>query len=151
MKCINIFTDGGCSGNPGPGGWAYIIIVNGSRKSVSGRERETTNNRMELAAVIYSLKDINSHEKWNKSKIEVYTDSKYVQQGITSWIKNWEKNGWRTASKKPVKNKDLWMELKKVSQPLKVSWHWVKGHSNHELNEECDRMVKKEIKKQNIS
>lgn len=143
---INAYSDGGCSGNPGPGGWAYVLIIDGVQKTSSGRARETTNNRMELTAVLNCLKDIEGHPEWRKSNIVFHTDSQYVQKGITQWISTWEKNGWRTSAKKPVKNQDLWTKLKAVSDSLDVRWRWVRGHAGDPLNELCDQMVQAEIK-----
>ena len=140
-----MYTDGGCSGNPGPGGWAYIIVERGSRKTVSGREDYTTNNRMELTAVLEALKDISSREMWKPGKIHIFTDSQYVQKGMTLWITSWLRNGWKTSSKKPVKNKDLWMDLHAIAETLDLEWHWLKGHAGDEMNELCDARVQEEI------
>lgn len=140
MDTIKIYTDGGCSGNPGPGAWAYIVIDGDNRLQDSGSEAATTNNRMELSAVIEALKRIGGKAAAGRV-LEVYTDSRYVQQGISDWILRWERNGWRTAAKKPVKNRELWQELRSLSRNLDVRWHWLAGHAGHELNEECDRMV----------
>ncbi|BDB96038.1 ribonuclease HI [Candidatus Hydrogenosomobacter endosymbioticus] len=134
---IEIFTDGACSGNPGPGGWAGLIRVPGCEDfHVSGGDSHTTNNRMEMKAAINSIKFVIEREKLCiDSEVILYSDSKYVIDGITSWILNWRKNGWRTSSGKPVENKDLWEELHSVCCKLKVRWVWVKGHSNHSENE----------------
>ena len=145
MNSIIIYTDGGCSGNPGPGGWAYIIKTAELEKSRSGGDSYTTNNKMELTAVIKSLEAILKDPHLVKESIDLHTDSQYVKNGITSWINNWIKNGWKTAAKKPVKNKELWIELKKVSDQLNINWIWVKGHAGNPLNEACDSMVKEEM------
>ncbi len=144
---IKIYTDGGCLGNPGPGGWAFIISSGGNELKRSGGDPASTNNKMELTAVIKALERISDTGNYEDSKIEIYTDSKYVKNGITLWINNWVKNGWKTASKQPVKNKELWMRLKELSDPLTVSWRWVKGHAGDPLNEACDAMVKEEMRK----
>ncbi len=142
---IEAYSDGGCSGNPGPGGWAYVLMVDDVQKALSGSEGETTNNRMELTAVINGLKDIDSHPEWRAAKVVFNTDSQYVQKGITEWITVWERNGWRTKAKNPVKNQDLWKELKSLADRLSVEWRWVRGHSGDSLNELCDSMVQAEI------
>jgi len=142
---IEIYTDGGCSGNPGPGGWAYVILADGSQKKGSGFDGATTNNRMELTAVLKALEDIAGNEKWSGEKVTLRTDSQYVKRGITEWIKNWERNGWKTAAKKPVKNQDLWKSLKRISDTISVSWEWLKGHAGDPMNELCDSMVQKEM------
>ncbi len=142
---ICIHTDGGCLGNPGPGGWACIISSETEEIRKSGGERDTTNNRMELTAVIESLKYVLEEGIDSKTPVTLYTDSQYVRNGITKWIHNWEKNGWKTAAKKPVKNRDLWMELKSLSDRLDIKWKWIKGHSGNPLNEECDALVKEEM------
>lgn len=141
---LEIYTDGGCSGNPGPGGWAYVLSFGTHEVRKSGGDPHTTNNKMELTAVIRALEEVSSSGNVNV-RIEVYTDSKYVKKGITSWIHNWIKNGWNTASKQPVKNKELWMKLKELSDKHNVTWKWVKGHAGNHLNEVCDAMVKKEM------
>ena len=141
-----VFTDGGCLGNPGIGGWAYIIVEEGKEIGIdSGAEKETTNNKMELTAVINSLKALKgiSHLL---AKIEINTDSQYVKNGITLWILNWKKNGWKTANKSPVKNRELWEELDSLAMQMPVTWKWVKGHSGVELNEKCDNFVHSAIK-----
>ena len=135
---IKIYTDGSCLSNPGNGGWAAIININGEIKKISGNEKNTTNNRMELMAPINALKNINS-----KDPIEIFTDSKYVKNGITEWINTWELNNWKTSKKENVKNKDLWLELHKLNQSLNVKWNWVKAHAGDPLNEEVDIMAKK--------
>lgn len=140
-----VFTDGGCSGNPGPGGWAFIVVTKDGKFSHSGGEQETTNNRMELTAVIRALEFFEG--KIGDGIPKISTDSQYVQLGITRWIHGWEKNGWKTADKKPVKNQDLWRKLKELSVRVSPEWVWVKGHAGTPLNEECDALVKDVIKK----
>ena len=135
---IKIYTDGSCMSNPGNGGWAAIININGKIKKISGNEKNTTNNRMELMAPINALKNINS-----KDPIEIFTDSKYVKNGITEWINTWVLNNWKTSKKEDVKNKDLWLELHKLNQSLSVKWNWVKAHVGDPLNEEVDMLAKK--------
>ena len=135
---IKIYTDGSCLENPGNGGWAAIINNDGNVQKISGCEKNTTNNRMELMATINALKKIKSDEE-----IEIYTDSKYVKLGITEWINNWIKNDWQTSKRENVKNKDLWLELYNLNQSLKVKWNWVKAHAGNPLNEEVDSLAKK--------
>lgn len=135
-KTVKLYTDGACSGNPGPGGWGVLMRWNGHEKEMSGGEAETTNNRMELTAVIEGLKALNRH-----CAVEVYTDSKYVMQGITEWLAGWKAKGWKTASKKPVKNQDLWMALDEQVQSHDVKFHWVKGHAGHPENERADSLA----------
>jgi len=143
MSEIQIYTDGACSGNPGPGGWGTIIVsLEKSEKILSGGEVHSTNNRMELMAVIEGLRAIPE-----ESKALVVTDSQYVKNGITQWIKNWVRNGWMTASKKPVKNQELWQVLLDLSNKRTVRWQWVKGHSGHPMNERCDELARREIEK----
>ena len=134
---IKIYTDGSCLSNPGNGGWAAIINMNGEIKKLSGNEKNTTNNRMELMAPIIALKNINT-----KDPIEIFTDSKYVKNGITEWINTWVLNNWKTSNKEDVKNKDLWIELYKLNQSLNVKWNWVKAHAGDTLNEEVDMLAK---------
>jgi len=135
---IKIYTDGSCQENPGNGGWAAIINNDGNVQKISGSEKNTTNNRMELMATISALKKMKSDEE-----IEIFTDSKYVKLGITEWINNWIKNDWRTSKKENVKNKDLWLELYNLNKSLKVKWNWVKAHAGNPLNEEVDSLAKK--------
>ena len=137
---VQIFTDGACKGNPGPGGWGAILRFQDNEKEINGYESLTTNNIMELMAVIESLKAISE-----PFEIEITTDSKYVKNGITSWIHNWKKNGWKTAAKKPVKNKELWVELDHLIQKHNISWKWVKGHSGHKENERADELANEAI------
>ena len=137
-----IYTDGACSGNPGPGGWGAVIFdQDNKQKNISGSEKNTTNNRMELLAAIMSLKKIKTN-----SEVVIFTDSIYVKNGITEWMKNWKKNGWKNSSKKPVKNKDLWVKLDKLCEANSVSWKWVKGHSINEFNNLADELATKAIK-----
>ena len=135
---ITIYTDGSCLTNPGNGGWAAIINDNGNIKKISGSEKKTTNNRMELMAPINALKDLNP-----KEEIEIYTDSQYVKLGITEWINTWIKNNWKTSKKEDVKNKDLWLQLHNLNQSFKIKWNWVKAHVGNPLNEEVDLLAKK--------
>ena len=134
---VVIYTDGACSGNPGPGGWGAILKFGGHEKELSGGARETTNNQMELMAAISALEAIK-----RPCSIAVYTDSNYVKNGITTWIHGWRKNGWKTAAKKPVKNADYWKRLLAALQPHDVEWHWVKGHSGHPENERADELAR---------
>ena len=137
-----IYTDGACSGNPGPGGWGAVIFdQDDKQKNISGSEKNTTNNRMELLAAIMSLRKIKAN-----SEVVIFTDSTYVKNGITEWMKNWKKNGWKNSSKKPVKNKDLWEKLDKLCEANSVSWKWVKGHSTNEFNNLADELATKAIK-----
>ena len=134
---LEIYTDGACLGNPGPGGWAALIIDNNQEKILSGNNEMTTNNRMELLAVIKALESINHH-----LEITIYTDSKYVINGITSWIKKWKTNDWKNSSKTPVKNIDLWKILDVSSQKKKIKWVWVKGHSGNTYNDKVDEIAR---------
>jgi len=138
---INIWTDGACSGNPGPGGWGALIKYNNATKEISGSEKNTTNNRMEMIAVIKALKYIDT-----KSQINLYTDSKYVKEGITNWIISWKKNNWKNSQKKDVKNKDLWVELDSLSLKHNINWNWVKGHSGNIENDIADKLATEAIK-----
>lgn len=133
---IKIYTDGACKGNPGVGGWGAIIMQDEKNIELFGGENETTNNRMELMAVIMALKEISSN-----LEITIYTDSTYVQKGISDWIKNWKVNNWRSSSKKPVKNKDLWIMLDEAVGSRKINWEWVKGHAGNEGNEKADELA----------
>jgi ribonuclease HI len=133
---IKIYTDGACKGNPGVGGWGAIIMQDEKNIELFGGENETTNNRMELMAVIMALKEISSN-----LELTIYTDSTYVQKGISEWIKNWKVNNWRSSSKKPVKNKDLWVELDEAVGSRKINWEWVKGHAGNEGNEKADELA----------
>jgi len=142
---INIYTDGACVGNPGPGGWAAIIINNNKKEELFGGEKLTTNNRMELTAAIKALEFCSKQEKKQLSlkQIKIYTDSTYLKEGITVWINNWEKNNWKTADKKNVKNVDLWKKLKELVKFNQVEWNWVKGHSEDPMNDLADKLAKK--------
>lgn len=131
---IKIYTDGACKGNPGKGGWGALIQLGGESIEIFGGELNTTNNRMELIAVIEALDKV----KAEPSRVMVFTDSTYVQKGISEWILNWKKNGWRSSSKQPVKNQDLWMRLDELKQGMKIEWNWVKGHAGHPENERAD-------------
>ncbi len=141
MNKTIIYTDGACSGNPGNGGWAFILIQNGNKKKDFGHEPNTTNNRMELKAVIEGI------QSTEENKIEIYTDSKYVKDGIEVWILQWKKNGWKTSAKKDVKNKDLWLKLDEAIQNKEIVWKWVKGHASDELNNEVDKLARNAIQK----
>ena len=140
-----IYTDGACVGNPGPGGWAAVILTESSKKEIFGGEKLTTNNRMELTATIKALEYCSTHKGNQPSlkQIVVYTDSVYVKEGITVWINNWEKNNWKTSDKKNVKNVDLWKKLKELTKFQKVEWKWIKGHSKDPMNELADGLAKK--------
>jgi ribonuclease HI len=136
MKQIQLITDGACIGNPGPGGWACILRYKGHTREFSGYEPSTTNNRMELRAAIEGFRALRE-----PCEVEVVTDSEYVKNGITTWIHGWKRNGWKTASKKPVVNQDLWNELDQIASTHKVRWTWTKGHADHEDNNRCDELA----------
>ncbi len=138
---VTIYTDGACSGNPGPGGWGAVLISGDKEKDLNGGEADTTNNRMELMGAIEALKALKK-----PCKVDLYTDSTYVRKGIMEWIHSWKKNGWRTADKKPVKNADLWQMLEEEAKKHAITWHWVKGHSGHPLNERADELARAGIK-----
>ncbi len=140
---VTIYTDGGCKGNPGPGGWGAILIYKGREREIFGGEPLTTNNRMELMAAIAALEALT-----RPCRIELHTDSQYLRNGITEWIGGWKANGWKTAAKKPVKNADLWQRLDTARQRHKVNWHWVRGHSGHPENERADRLAQRGIAEQ---
>ncbi|MFO7850507.1 MAG: ribonuclease HI [Spirochaetia bacterium] len=144
---IVIYSDGGCSGNPGPGGWAFVLLDGDRRRERSGGEARTTNNRMELTAVTQALETVLKETELQGRKVHIYTDSQYVKNGISTWIHTWEKNGWLTSAKKPVKNQEYWKRLKELTDSMDIQWNWVKGHAGDELNEACDSMVQGEIKK----
>ena len=144
MQNIEVYTDGGCHGNPGPGGWAFVIETDGDRAEGSGGDPQTTNNKMELEAVIQALRKVAQNSR-EPRLVTVRTDSQYVRNGITTWIKTWMSNGWRTAAKKPVKNQDLWIRLHELEELVRPRWEWVKGHSGDELNERCDELVQHAI------
>ena len=137
---VEIYADGACKGNPGPGGWGVVLRTRGHEKELCGGEAQTTNNRMELTAVIEGLAALK-----HRSKVRVYTDSQYVQKGISEWIHNWKRRGWRTADRKPVKNEDLWRKLDDIARGHHVEWHWVKGHAGHPENERADALANRGI------
>ena len=136
MSKVEIYTDGGCRGNPGPGGWGVLLRMGEHEKELYGFDADTTNNRMELMAAIQGLEALT-----RPSEVVLTTDSQYVRQGITEWIHGWKKKGWKTANKKPVKNKDLWQRLDTISNQHEVQWNWVKGHSGHTENERVDKLA----------
>ena len=142
---IKIYTDGACVGNPGPGGWAAVVLLENEKKELFGGERLTTNNRMELTATIRALEYCVEQEKKQPSLklVRIFTDSTYVKEGITVWINNWEKNNWKTADKKNVKNVDLWKRLKELVKSNQVEWNWVKGHSEDPMNDLADKLAKR--------
>ncbi|VAX07972.1 Ribonuclease HI [hydrothermal vent metagenome] len=142
---VEVFTDGACKGNPGPGGWGALLRYNGAEKRLCGGEAETTNNRMELLAVINALKTLK-----RDCRVLVTTDSQYVKNGITQWISNWKRKGWKTASRQPVKNQDLWKQLDAEVAKHNVKWAWVKGHSGHPENELADQLANRGIEELNI-
>lgn len=139
-KRVVIYTDGACSGNPGPGGWGAVLAYDGHRKELSGGEPETTNNRMEILAAIRALEALK-----RRSSVDLHTDSRYLRDGITEWIRKWKTNGWRTAAKKPVKNVDLWQRLDELIAEHDVTWHWVRGHAGHPGNERADELARQAI------
>lgn len=139
-KVVDVYTDGACRGNPGPGGWGVYMRYDGHEKELYGGERETTNNRMELMAAIMALESLS-----RECKVRLTTDSEYVKKGISEWMVAWKKRGWRTASKQPVKNKDLWERLDAAVQRHDVEWHWVRGHSGHPENERADQLANRGI------
>ncbi len=137
MTKIVIYTDGACSGNPGPGGWGAILTSDGHMRELNGGEPHTTNNRMELTAAISALEALK-----RPSEVELHTDSQYLRNGITQWLAGWKRNGWRTADKKPVKNEDLWRRLEAAALQQKIDWRWVKGHAGHAMNERADELAR---------
>ncbi len=137
---VEIFTDGACSGNPGPGGWGVVLRWNGVEKELSGGEPKTTNNRMEMMAAIKALESLK-----RAVPVDLYTDSTYVRDGITKWLPGWKANGWKTAAKKPVKNQDLWQRLEAALPDHDIKWHWVKGHAGHPENERADELARSGI------
>jgi len=139
---VEIFTDGACSGNPGPGGWGALLRYGAAEKELSGGDADTTNNRMELMAAIVALESLK-----RPSEVRLTTDSVYVRDGITKWLANWKRNGWKTAAKKPVKNIDLWVRLDEAQAPHRIDWRWIKGHSGHPENERCDELARAAIPK----
>ena len=136
MKHVEVFTDGACKGNPGPGGWGVLLRIGHHEKEMSGSEPDTTNNRMEMLAAIKALEALNQ-----PCRVTLHTDSKYVLDGITRWVFGWQKNGWKTADRKPVKNADLWQALVVAARPHQVEWVWVRGHDGHPENERVDRLA----------
>lgn len=138
LPIVHLFTDGACSGNPGPGGWAFILRhpVSGKEIEHAGGERDTTNNRMELRAVIEGL-----HALTRRSRVDIYSDSQYVLNGLREWLEQWKARGWRTAAKKPVKNEDLWRELDRLKAEHELDFHWIRGHNEHPENERCDQLA----------
>jgi len=136
-RTVEIFTDGACSGNPGPGGWGAVLRYGTAERELSGGEASTTNNRMEMMAAIVALETLK-----RPSRVDLHTDSTYLRDGITKWIHGWKRNGWKTAAKKPVKNVDLWQRLEKALERHEVSWHWVKGHAGHPENERADALAR---------
>ena len=144
MDDIQIYTDGACSGNPGRGGWGAVIQENDKTRELFGGEEHTTNNRMEMLATIKAIEAILK----SKKAVHIHTDSTYVKDGITSWVKNWQKNNWKTASNKPVKNQDLWQELVALCDKKDVNWHWVKGHAGHPGNERADLLARNGVMQQ---
>ena len=147
MEDIVVYTDGGCHGNPGPGGWGIVVIADGVAKQLSGGEKFTTNNKMELTAAIAALSVIKNTPSFAGRKVVVNIDSQYVKNGITTQIHSWKKKGWITADKKPVKNQELWIQLDNLNSSMEVTWNWVKGHAGVEYNEICDQLCQSEIAK----
>jgi ribonuclease HI len=139
-KTVVIHTDGACKGNPGPGGWGAILRTGAHEKEIFGGELQTTNNRMELTAVIRALESLKRH-----CSVKVYTDSQYVQKGISEWLAQWKRRGWRTAARQPVKNEDLWRELDELAQQHRIEWHWVRGHAGHVENERADVLANRGV------
>jgi ribonuclease HI len=140
-KRIAIWSDGACSGNPGPGGWGAVLTWNGHRKELKGGAAETTNNRMELTAAIEALEALK-----RPSEIDFYTDSQYLRGGVTGWIRSWKKNGWKTSDRKPVKNVDLWQKLDALREKHEIAWHWVRGHAGTDGNERADELAREGMK-----
>ncbi len=140
MTTVSIYTDGACKGNPGPGGWGVLLLADGAEKELFGGERDTTNNRMELTAVIRGLDSLT-----RACDVDLYTDSQYVRNGILTWIHGWKRNGWKTADRKPVKNAELWRELDAAAQRHTVRWHWVKGHSDNAGNARADALANRGV------
>ena len=145
LQLVEIYTDGACKGNPGPGGWAALLRTGDKEREISGGEAPTTNNRMELMAAIRGLEALK-----RPCRVQLFTDSNYVRDGITKWIHGWQRNGWKTADKKPVKNAELWQELLDAAAPHRVEWHWVKGHSGHLENDRVDALACAEAGQQRI-
>jgi ribonuclease HI len=143
---IKAYTDGACSGNPGPGGWGAVLQYQGLEQDLSGGEPQTTNNRMEMCAAIGALEALP-----HPADVEIYTDSQYLRDGITQWMHNWKRNGWKTADNKPVKNQDLWLRLEELTIKHKVQWHWIRGHSGHPENEHADALARNAIIAQRVN
>lgn len=142
MTRVDIFTDGACQGNPGPGGWAAILVSGEHRREITGYEPHTTNNRMELQAALEGLRNLKQ-----PCEVDLYTDSQYLKKGMEGWLAKWKKNGWRTAAKQPVKNCDLWEELEAAASIHTMRWHWVRGHDGHVENERCDALANEAIRR----
>jgi len=140
LKIVDIYTDGACAPNPGPGGWAAILRYKGTEKVISGFERQTTNNRMEMKAVIEALGNLKE-----ACRVRVHTDSQFLRKGITLWIHGWKRNGWMTTDRQPVKNRELWEAIDELSQKHRIEWVWVRGHAGHPENERCDELARQEI------
>jgi ribonuclease HI len=136
LQVVEVFTDGGCRGNPGPGGWGVLLRYNGQEKTLNGAEPDTTNNRMELMAAIQAFEALK-----RPCRVSITTDSQYVKNGVTQWMAGWKKKGWKTANNQPVKNQDLWQRLERAMTVHQVDWHWVKGHSGHPENERVDELA----------
>ncbi len=145
-ETINIYTDGACKGNPGAGGWGALLLVGTHRKEICGGEAQTTNNRMEMMAVIRALEALK-----RPSRVQVHTDSQYVQKGVSTWMAGWKKRNWRTADGKPVKNQDLWLQLDALSRVHEVEWHWVRGHAGHPENERADELANQGVLQANVN
>ena len=143
MQNIEIYTDGACSGNPGIGGWGAVILIDGKEERLSGAELLTTNNRMELSAALFALEKLQKKGIVKGTAMQLTSDSQYLKNGITTWIQSWKKNGWKTANKQPVKNKDLWEALDALNAFFSIEWKWVKGHAGHHYNEICDELARK--------
>jgi len=141
MKHVQVYTDGACSGNPGPGGWGALLVYGRQRKELSGAEPHTTNNRMELAAAIAGLRALKE-----PCRVTLTTDSQYLREGMARWLATWKRNGWMTVDKKPVKNQDLWQELDRLLERHQVTWNWVRGHADHPENELCDELARAAIR-----
>ena len=145
-KAVEIYSDGACKGNPGPGGWGVLLRAGTREKELFGGEAQTTNNRMELTAVIRGLEALKA-----RSAVRVFTDSQYVQKGISEWIHEWKRRGWRTADRKPVKNADLWQRLDELARGHEVEWHWVRGHAGHPENERADELANRGIEERGVA
>jgi ribonuclease HI len=142
MRELTIYTDGACLGNPGPGGWAALVVDGGERRELSGYEPATTNNRMELRAAVEALRSLDA-----PARVDLHTDSQYLRNGMHEWLARWKRNGWRTADRKPVKNTDLWRDLDALAARHEVRWHWLRGHAGHPENERCDALANEAIRR----